>query len=127
MNICIFQHGNTLLKQQELLDQERDDNLFRGLLILKDELFHVDRDVKEQATNAILLNVSIVVVTAVFKLEGLVVAEVVVVAHEEGRADHGIVVALIGASCFERLEAVLKAFALHGSDEAIDIEVFVEL
>ncbi len=48
-------------------------------------------------------------------------------ANQEGRADNSIVVTLIRASCFERLEAVLKAFALHGGDKAVDVEIFVEL
>jgi hypothetical protein len=73
------------------------------------------------------LDVPIVIVTAVLKLKSIVVADEVLVAHEESRAYDSIVVALIGASCFKWLEAVLKAFTLHGSDEAVDVEIFVEL
>jgi len=105
----------------------RDDGLFRRFLIRKDELLHVDRDIEQQATNAVFLNVTIVILTAVFNLESLVVAKEVIVAHEEGRADNCIVVTFIRTSSFEGLEAILKAFTLHGGDEAIDVEVFVEL
>lgn len=127
MQICGFEHGDSLLDEQQLLDQRRDHGLFRRFLIVKDEFLHVDRDVEQQATNAILLDVSIVIVAAVFKLKGFIVADKIVVAHEEGRANDSIIVAFVRASIFEGLEAELKAFTLHGGDETIDVEVFVQL